>query len=269
MTMPDGQMARPVAEQFLAAWRTVDGKLSDLPGELRPANLAHAYAIQEAVNRELGAIGGWRICHAALAAALACTPLPLGTIHVASLRLTCGCARAQPVMCLRVGRNLPDYDAPFTAQQVSDAIEAAALGAEVLEPRMDRASSADGLVAIADSCGYRALVHSRSVSTWRNPACIDLAITTATGRKRRTVRRSTAVTAVIEPLRWLANDGARWGGGLQVGQLVVIALQTEELRVEPGMTLRLAADGLGPVTLQITGAAGVRGPAARPRGHPL
>ncbi len=265
--MATSRMARLAAERILAAWRGMTHPLPALPEALRPGNLAHAYAIQEAVSRELGAIGGWRICVAEPAAPLTCAPLPLATIHPGSIRLTAGgpdLVRAQPVLCLRVGRTLPDYDAPFTHQQTIDAIETASLGAEILEPHLGRMIDTDRLAAIADSCGHAALVHGRSVRGWCNTTAIGLVITTTAGRKRTIVRRSAGIANVGEKLQWLANDGARWGGGLQVGQLIVIALQTAELRVVPGMSVQLAADGLGTAEIRVADAAHDGGAAMGP-----
>lgn len=265
MAMATSRMAGSAAERILAAWRGAAHPLPALPEMLRPGNLAHAYAIQEAVCRELGAIGGWRICVAEPAAPLACAPVPVATIHPGSIRLAAGgpdLVRVQPVLCLRIGRALPDYDAPFTHQQAIDAIEAASLGAEILEPRLDRTVDTDRLTAIADSCGHAALVHSGSIRGWRNTTAIDLVITTTAGRKRTIVRRSAGIADVVEKLQWLANYGARWGGGLQVGQLIVIALQTAELRIAPGMSVQLAADGLGTAEIRVADAVRSGGSAA-------
>jgi 2-keto-4-pentenoate hydratase len=250
-------MAGLAAERILTAWRSAGRSLSALPETLRPGNLAHAYAIQEAVNRELGAIGGWRICVAEPASPLLCAPVPLATVHPGAIRLAAGgprMVRAQPVLCLRVGHGLADYDSPFTRQQAIDAIESASLGAEILGPHLEKTDDADQLTAIAESCGHAALVHGRSVRGWRNTTAIGLVITTIAGRKRTVVRRSAGITSVGEMLQWLANDGARWGGGLQVGQLIVIALQTAELRIAPGMSVQLAADGLGTAEIRVADA---------------
>ena len=257
MAMATSRMAGLAAERILTAWRSAGRSLSALPETLRPGNLAHAYAIQEAVNRELGAIGGWRICVAEPASPLLCAPVPLATVHPGAIRLAAGgprMVRAQPVLCLRVGHGLADYDSPFTRQQAIDAIESASLGAEILGPHLEQTADADQLTAIAESCGHAALVHGRSVRGWRNTTAIGLVIATTAGRKRTVVRRSAGITSVGEMLQWLANDGARWGGGLQVGQLIVIALQTAELRIAPGMSVQLAADGLGTAEIRVADA---------------
>ena len=257
MAMATSRMAGLAAERILTAWRSAGRSLSALPETLRPGNLAHAYAIQEAVNRELGAIVGWRICVAEPASPLLCAPVPLATVHPGAIRLAAGgprMVRAQPVLCLRVGHGLADYDSPFTRQQAIDAIESASLGAEILGPHLEKTDDADQLTAIAESCGHAALVHGRSVRGWRNTTAIGLVITTIAGRKRTVVRRSAGITSVGEMLQWLANDGARWGGGLQVGQLIVIALQTAELRIAPGMSVQLAADGLGTAEIRVADA---------------
>ena len=257
MAMTTSRVAGSAAERILAARRSAGRSLPTLPETLHPGNLAHAYAIQEAVSRKVGAIGGWRVCVAEPAAPLLCAPVPLASIHPGSIRLAAGgrrLVRAQPVLCFRVGHGLADYDAPFTRQQAIDAIEAASLGAEILGPHLERTADADQLTAIAESCGHAALVHGRSVRDWRNTTAIGLVITTTAGRKRAVVRRSAGITSVGEKVQWLANDGARWGGGLQVGQLIVIALQTAELRIAPGMSVQLAADGLGTAEIRVADA---------------
>jgi 2-keto-4-pentenoate hydratase len=254
MTMVASRLAGPAAERILSAWRGADRPPAALPDVLRPRNLAEAYAIQEAVSLELGAIGGWRICVATPAAPLACAPLPLARVHPGTIRLLSAAhalVRAQPVLCLRVGQALPDYDAPFTGRQVLAAIETASVGAEILAPRVARDGAADGLTAVADSCGHAGLVHGRSVSAWRNGAAIELVITRVAGRRRSIVRHDLRIADVTGPLGWLASDGSRWGGGLQVGQLVVISLPLDELRIAPGSAVRLAADGLGTAEVRV------------------
>ncbi len=50
---------------------------------------------------------------------------------------------------------------------------------------------------------------------------------------------------VIEALRWLANDRARWAGGLMVGHVVAIEAGTDEIQAPPDVPVRVIIDGLG------------------------
>ena len=132
--MPSPRAAvHQAADHILATWR--EPGVSSLDPEFRPVNLAQAVAIQQAVSRQLGAIGGWRICRPGRETGCACAPLPIASILPSPARVVQGGerqAQLEAQLCFRIGRNFPDYDAPYTREQVLDAVESCHPGVAVL-----------------------------------------------------------------------------------------------------------------------------------------
>ena len=248
--------AGQAAALVLRAWGEPDKALSDLPEDLRPANLAHAYAIQQAVSRSLGAVGGWTIETAGAPALLTCTPIPLAAIrrgptHFAGRQWTL--RRVEARICVRIGSSLPDYDAPFGRDRVVAAIESCHAALMVQQPRITDPGALDPLTSLADSHGHACLVYGAHGSPWET---VDLAGTQARmllGEKEVTARTMQPNFDPVETLQWLANEGARWGGGLLVGQLIAFAIGMREIHVPADTPARLVAAGLGEVSVHFAG----------------
>ena len=161
------------ADLLLQVWNDPNRKLGSLPDDFRPGNLAHAYRIQQAVSRGLGAIGGWTISRSEALDSLVCAPLPLASIHLSPTCLASGhwtYRRLVPRICFRLGACLPDYDAPYSDDRIIAAIESCHVAIEVRQPRFADAHALDALTALADSNGYRCLVYSRQGLSWQSTA---------------------------------------------------------------------------------------------------
>lgn len=246
-----GVMVREAADHILSERAQPSGP--SLGGDLRPANLAQAYGIQQAVSRERGAIGGWRICHPVSETKCACAPLPIATIRPTPARIVVDGepeVRLEPQLCFRIGRNLPDYDAPYTRAQVLAAIESCHPGVAVLNPRGAGASAQDPLAAIAESCGYRALVYGRALPEWPTIGVDCARISVMQGGQLVFSEPAAGMTDAAELLQWLANHGARWGEGLAVRQWVAIGLAAGEMRVATDNPVRVVLGSLGSVDLR-------------------
>src|SRR6185437_12352626 len=118
--------AAKAAALLLRGWREPNDRLAALPEEVRPRNLAEAVAIQEAVARELGRIGGWKVGAPGPDAAPNCSPMPLGGLHESPARLPAArwpMRAVEAEICFRMGRDLPVAEGPYTREQVVAAIE--------------------------------------------------------------------------------------------------------------------------------------------------
>jgi hypothetical protein len=241
------------ADLLLQVWNDPNRKLGSLPDDLRPGNLAHAYGIQQAVSRGLGAIGGWTISRSEALDSLVCAPLPLASIHLSPTCLASGhwtYRRLVPRICFRLGACLPDYDAPYSDDRIIAAIESCHVAIEVRQPRFADAHALDAMTALADSNGYRCLVYSRQGLSWQSTAPLH-------GEGRIIVGSKTMPAGIMETsqetlgaLRWLANHASRWAGGLMVGHLVTVAARTQEIDVPADVPIRVMVDGLGNVDMQ-------------------
>lgn len=255
MAVSAGGKIAQAADTILAAWRGPDHGPIRLLEDVRPRNLAQAYGIQEAVSGELGAIGGWQICKPPAEAELACAPLPLASIRPAPARVPkSGDATVSlsTEICFRLGRSLPDYDAPYTRDQVRAAIESCHPAVAVLRPRPIDPGLSDALTAIANSCGHWRLVHGKPAPDWPRLVTGPIAINVLQTGVPAFPHDVDWTEDPIGLLQWLANRGARWAGGLTVGQWVAIGLGGGELEIRTDRPVCIIVGSLGSIDLQFT-----------------
>lgn len=197
------------------------------PGK-RPAELtvpltdaAEAYALQAAVQAQIGAIGGWKV--GASGEAFTCAPLPAATVVPSPTRVEqAGCPDrgVEAEIALRLGADLPPRDTPYGRAEVLAAVASAHPAIELLQSRFQDVDAVEKLSALADALSHYGLVWGAPIPDWRS---IDFAAetvrVTVNGRE---VKRSRGNPAgdMGRLLVWLANTGARWAGGLKAGQIV-------------------------------------------------
>lgn len=245
-------MIDQAADVILSRWQR-GGEPGSLPEALRPKNLPQAYGIQQAVSRELGAIGGWRICAAEPEVGLASAPLPLAALHPEPTRLPIagkGPLKLRPALAFRVGLSLPEYEAPFTAEHVAAAIESTHPAILVFHSRPDENRSTDALTAIAESCGTAGVVYGQATPGLPDAGMVELRQVDWQDWKRSRVLRTAPIGNFVARLTWLANFGANWSGGLMVGQMIAFALPSDEIELRPGAWTKLVVGAFGKVELR-------------------
>lgn len=279
MTTQTGQRVQQAAEAIVGAWHEPALSTAANPSGFRPKDLGHAYEVQAAVSRAFGAIGGWRVCRPDTQVSRACAPLPLAGIRPALARLTMDYgseAHLLPEICFRLQRDLPDYDAPYSRAQVLAAIGSVHPGVIMLHPGARSHCDLDPLNAIAHGCDQRYLIYGAAVPDWSWMDMQDVMVSVLqNGRRthpnggprrrnwlsrsglfgahntRPTVPRSIgAADDPIELVHWLANEGARWAGGLAVGQWVAVGLGIDAIRIPAHTAARIVFGGLGAISLQ-------------------
>lgn len=241
------------ASLISAALQGPECRRAELPNNLKPDNLARAYAIQEAVCGELGAFGGWEICRPRSEAALACAPLPLAAIRPAPARVLRHGAEVVPLaidVCFRLGRNLPDYDAPYTRSQVMAAIESCHPGLVVLQSSGRNAGLTGPLVDIAESCGHRLLILGKPAPSSPRLETGRIAVEVQQGGELIFSGDMGLADDPIDRLLWLANRGARWDGGLMVSQWIAIRLDTKAVHIHTNQPTHVTVGALGSIDLQ-------------------
>ncbi len=229
-------MIGQAAARILERCRGSEGH-AGLPQGLRPKNLPEAYGIQQMVSREQGAIGGWQICAAEPEAGLASAPLPLAAVRPQPARIRMAGnqrMRLRPALAFRVGRSLPEYEAPFGEWELAAAIESTHPAVLVFGSSVDGGAGNDPLTAIAESCGTAGLIYGQARPGLPDPRVTELAITHCFGDRRERAFRTSPVGNFLAPLTWLANFGASWSGGLMVGQMVALALIADEFPIAAG-----------------------------------
>jgi len=155
-------------------------------------------------------------------------------------------------ICIRLAHDLPPRDAPYTPDDLRAAIASAHPAIEVLQSRYVDVDKIDPLSNLADSSSNFGLVVGPAIPDW---TALDLAKesvrVTANGTE---IKRGTGNPAgdMIRLLVWLANEGARWTGGLQAGQYVTTGSWTGKEFVPPGALVTIAFDHAGSASVQFS-----------------
>ncbi len=223
------------ATLLLSARRHTSPRLDGLPASLRPESEGDAYRIQQAVVAGLGGIAGWKVGSPSPAATrFTCAPLPAGTVSDGPAAIQGSDRGVEAEIAVRLSRDLPAREAPYTIDDIRTAIGSAHPAIEVLESRFMDLEVAGPLSALADSLSNHSLVLGPAITTWQQ---IDLASETVRLIADGVEIKSGAGNPGGEMLRlvvWLANEGARWAGGMRAGQVITTGSWTGKDYVRPG-----------------------------------
>jgi 2-oxo-3-hexenedioate decarboxylase/2-keto-4-pentenoate hydratase len=234
-----------------------------LDPSIRPRDEATAYAVQDRLHgiltaAGLGRLAGHKIgCTTAVMQAFLKIPNPCAggvfssTVHHLRARLRHADFLHVGVECeiaVRLGRDLPPGQAPYTRAVVAEAVEACMAGMEIVDDRYVDYKSLDTPTLIADDFFDAGCVLGEPVSDWR-----ELDFTALTGVTRINgveVGRGRAADVMghpFEALTWLANNLARRGRGLRAGEFVFTGSVVETKWVNRGDRVEMEIAGLGKV----------------------
>lgn len=239
------------ATLFLSVRRGDLARLDGLPEAMRPATEADAYAIQHAVSAAMGGIAGWKVGSPNPAAThFTCAPLPSGTVSDGPLTVQGSDRGVEAEIAVRLGRDLPPREAPYSIGEVRDAIASAHPAVEVLESRFVDSAAAGAMSALADSLSNHSLVLGPAIEGWDS---VDLTSETVRllvdGVEVKTGRANPG-GEMLRLVAWLANEGTRWAGGLRTGQVVTTGSWTGKDYVAPGTEVAAQFARCGTVTLR-------------------
>ena len=240
--MPQSDAA---AEALLAARRHPAARPAHLPHA--PADLAEAYAIQQAVQAALGPVGGWKVGSPA-PGQFTCAPIPAARIGGSPATIDqseCPDRGVEAEIAVRIGTALPPRDRPYTPDEVLAAIASAHPAIELLQSRYSDVDAVDPLTNMADVLSNHGLVLGPAIASWQS---IDLSRETVqvivNGAE---VKRGTGnpAGAMLPLLVWLANEGAHWAGGLKAGDVVTTGSWTGKDAVPAGGHVRMQFEHCG------------------------
>ncbi len=222
------------AEFLLSARRTAT--YGAMPHALRPRTEAEAYAIQANCMAALGPIGGWKVGASYPNSACTCAPLPMGGLLASPAVLQGDAFTSREIeseIAFVLGADLPARAAPYTREEVAAALASCHAGIEVLQSRFADPDNTDALSNLADLIRHGAYVLGPPIGPWRD---IDFA-----ALQVRQVIAGEAILRIGNPagdmmrlVVWLANEGARWAGGLRAGQIVTCGSWTGKLAAPQG-----------------------------------
>jgi len=248
--------------KVLAAARRDGRKLAEYPGE-KPSDLKEAFAIQDAMVREMGVpVVGWKVGLTSERAQKLCgvdAPLagPLFEGHVfdsgAEISMVegdLGIVEAEIGFHLR--SDLPPRDLPYERSEVLEAVGTVHPVFEWVNKRLpgDIRETAEWLVA--DGVINRGLVCGAGVSFDRN---MELsAETVQVSKNGEMFTEGVGANALGDPLSvlvWLANDLNARGKGLRDGDWVATGLICDVAIAEPGAEFTAKFSNIGQVRLSV------------------
>ncbi len=238
------------AEALLRARK--DGVWLDaLPDGARPQTQAEAEAILRHVAEARGPVGGWKVGAASPEAAPGAAPL-----NAVDLQMTPGPLPASRFNVIGVeaeiayllGRDLPPRDAPYTREEVLDAVASLHPVIELVDTRFSRLKGTEPLSHVADQMNHGALVIGPALLDWRGIDPVNQPVRLSFDGK--VVLEQVGGNTAGDPVRmlqWLADTGARAYGGLSAGMVITTGSCTGLLMIEPGTRVLAEFPGLGSV----------------------
>ncbi len=165
----DRQRLYQAAEMLLEARRTLQ-PIDELPPGLRPKTLEEAYFIQDVMLQALGKAGGWKVGAPAPDATPVYAPMPTIGFATSGERIAKQFRRMRGVeaeIAFLLGKDLPPRAAPYSREELVNAIASCHPAIELLESALLDPETADRLTAIADLQSNGGFVAGPPVSGWK------------------------------------------------------------------------------------------------------
>ena len=252
------------AARTIAVARRTHAPLSSLAADIAPNDEAEGYRIQRAVHDLLlphvGAMVGYKIgCTSAVMQQYLGIPHPCAGgvfekgIHDSGAALRASDYVRVGVECeiaVRLARDLPPSQAPFTAERVAEAIEAYHPSIEIVDDRYVQWETMGAPTLVADDFFAAGCVLGTAVA--RSAAPDLLAVAGRAIINGVEAGRGTGADVLGHPhqaLAWLANHLAAGGKGLHAGQIVLTGSLVKTVWLEAGDRVTMELSGLGNVSV--------------------
>ena len=251
------------AAKTIATARRGRTPLRSLAGDIAPKDEADGYRIQRAVHDlllpQFGSLVGYKIgCTSAVMQQYLGIPHPCAGgvfakgVHDGGAALRTGDFVRVGVECeiaVRLARDLPPSQAPFTADSVGQAIESYLPAIEIVDDRYDNWQTLGAPTLVADDFFAAGCVLGDAIPRSAAPELIDLVGCAIVNGLE--VSRGTGADVLGHPhhaLAWLANHLAVEGKGLHAGQIVLTGSLVKTLWLKPGDGVTMDLSGLGTVS---------------------
>jgi 2-keto-4-pentenoate hydratase len=243
------------AAALLADARRNARALREFPPGLTPKTVHEAYAIQDAVIRAIGGIGGWKVGAKNPNAEPNCAPLPAPLVFASPKRFGPEELRLRGIeaeIAVRLGYDLPPRKEPYSTNDVAAAVESVHPAIEVVESRFADFRATDPLAVLADSNSNGALVYGEGrrdsirIDQTRQPVRLSFDAAEVTN-----VVGGNTAGDIWRLLAWLANHCAARCGGLRKGEILTTGSCTGLLFAATGALVRAELEGLGSVEVTV------------------
>ena len=254
------------AASALSSGRLACERMGLLPSDVRPADEADAYRVQDVLHSllEAGGMGspaGHKIgCTTPVMQSFLGIPNPCaGAVFDSTVREVSGSfdfdrllhPGVECEMAVRLGADLPPDGAPYDRSAVAPAVGAVMAAIELVDDRWLDYKSVDTPTLIADDFFGAGCVLGPPMTGWQG---LDLtAVEGAMFINGAHVGSGTGADIMghpFEALAWLANSMAARGRGLREGEFVLLGSLVETKWVERGDLVTIEQPGLGTASAQ-------------------
>jgi 2-keto-4-pentenoate hydratase len=254
--------------QIAAAARTLHDhwragtKLAGLEQPLRPRDRAEAYAIQAAIeNTSSAKLFGWKIAatseagqkHINVAGPMAGRILSEtviadgGTASMAGNEMRV----AEPEFAFRMRTDLPPRDAPYSVQEVLDAVDTLHPAIEIPDSRFSDFVGAGAEQIIADNaCAHLFVLGAPTTSNWRALDLVEHKPVIALRGRKYTGHGKNVLGDPRVALAWLANELRELGVTLRAGEIVTTGTCHPPLPIQSGDILEADFGVIGKVSVK-------------------
>ena len=239
-----------------------------LPAELAPRTAEDAYYIQDdfvaLLAQKRGSIAGYKIALSSVEMQryVGVDAPQAGVMLESTLRQTPARVRAQDYVRLivefeiavRIARDMPAADAPYTRESVARYIGAVMPAIEIADDRNADYSqlARHPYELIADNCWNEGAVLGTPIEDWKG---IDLGavrgVATINGKQVGEGIGAAAMGHPLEAVAWIANHLASHGRGLVFRDVVITGSVITTKTPKPGDLIRFSVDRLGDVELTV------------------
>lgn len=237
------------AQRLLQA-RQEHRPIEDWPEALRPVSFDQAYRIQAVQMETLGPIGGWKVGAANSLAPPICAPLPQ-RFRYASPDTPAGADLSlrgiEVEIGLILGQDLPPSQAPYSMEQIWQAVSQICVAVEIVESRFAERDTIGRLSTLADLASHGALVHQS-----QGVAAQDITLLQPEWARLQVGQQPLLQGPTRNPagelkrqLIWLANQGSHHLGGLQKEQVIITGTCLPILYATEGDRIQAAIQGIG------------------------
>lgn len=221
-----------------------------------PSDADEAYTVQDAVARQLGPVGGWKVGAKSPGATPNAAPLLTSLMKAgptgwpsSAFNIYC----VEPEIAFRIGRDIAPRAEPLTEDEVYASVASIHAAIEIVDTRLMDWENADPLWKLADNQSNGGFVYDPVGCAWDGETLADAQVRlTVNGVLNADQRGGNPAGDPRWLLVWLVDHCVRNRGGIEAGSLVTTGSYTGMVFVEPTASVTAEFPGIGSATLRFT-----------------
>ncbi len=207
-----------------AIFKAKTAPILSLPEEQRPSDQKTAYAIQTALLKNIGALGGWKVGSSSPTAEPSCSPLPQQRIFQAPTAIPAKEFQAlgfEAEIAFTLGQDLTSLS-HYSREEVENAIESAHPVIEIVSSRFKEWNKVDDFSKMADLQSHGALLIGAPITNWQKINFKNQALLIKKNQEILVdqVGGNGNGEDVLRLLVWLASHAAHRGLPLRKGMVI-------------------------------------------------